>query len=54
MLGTYIITSIAVSPKGRFGILAIMFVETFEKNVIVFINIRPHNVTPIFPKISVR
>jgi hypothetical protein len=43
---TDIITSIAASPKGRPGILVIMFVENFEKDVIVFIDITLHNVTP--------
>jgi hypothetical protein len=41
-----IITSIAASPKGRPGILMILFVENFERDVIAFIGIKLHNVTP--------
>ena len=39
-------TNIAASPIGLPGILVIMFVENLEKDVLVFIGIKLHNVTP--------
>ena len=43
-----VITSIEASPIGKAVILVIIYVESFKIDFIVFIGIKPHNVTLLF------